>query len=67
MQEYQHRVVQEKADLDEKIAKLNAFLGTQDFFKIVPDAAERSRLTSQYGAMTEYSRILGERIENFTE
>jgi hypothetical protein len=65
MQEYQQRVVQEKANLDEKIAKLNAFLGQDGFPARVPDEAERSRLTSQFSVMSEYSRILGERIANF--
>lgn len=65
MQEYQQRVVQEKAELDLKIAKLDAFLGQQGFASKVPDESERSRLTSQFAVMTEYSRILGERIENF--
>ena len=62
MQPFQERVVQEKAELDEKIEKLAAF---------VPGASgivtfeELSRLIAQLDVMTEYSLILGERIAAF--
>jgi len=62
MQPFQERVVQEKAELDEKIDKLAAFvpgaIGIVSF-------EELSRLIAQLDVMTEYSLILGERIAAF--
>jgi len=60
---YQERVVQEKADLDKKRAKLKAFR-SGDSFRDLP-LPEQCRLDRQYFTMLEYSRILGERIANF--
>ena len=57
---HQQRVVDEKRDLDEKLAKLTAFLRTEIFLGL--EARERERLTAQRGAMALYSSILGERI-----
>lgn len=57
---HQQRVVDEKRDLDGKLAKLTAFLRTELFLSL--DARERERLTAQRGAMALYSFILGERI-----
>ena len=62
MRPFQERVVQEKAELDEKIDKLAAFvpgaIGIVSF-------EELSRLIAQLDVMTEYSLILGERIAAF--
>lgn len=66
MQEYQERVIQEQKDLDEKILKLDAFLQRPNFYQRVPDSVERSLLRAQFGAMKEYSRLLGERIRCFS-
>lgn len=63
LQPYQERVVVEKRELDEKLVKLDSFLEGPVFFHLPVD--ERSRLSSQYGVMQEYSRILGERIGAF--
>jgi len=63
MAPYQERVAQEKKELDEKLAKLDAF-GRTDLFASLP-ADERGRLNRQHSAMEEYSRILGERIAAF--
>jgi hypothetical protein len=63
MAPHQERVVQEKKELDEKLAKLDAF-GRTDFYKTLPDD-EQGRLNRQHSFMEEYSRILGERIAAF--
>lgn len=65
MREYQQRVVEEKKELDIKIAKLDAFVGGAVYFDL--DDEEQDRLTAQRTAMGEYSDILGERIEAFTD
>lgn len=63
MEAYQERVVAEKSELDDKIAKLYQFRTTPIFNGL--DPAEQSRLTDQQVTMQEYSRILGERIAAF--
>ena len=63
MEAYQERVVAEKRELDEKLAKLSAF-GRTDLFASLPEG-EQGRLNRQHAVMEEYSRILGERIEAF--
>lgn len=60
---HQQRVVAEKAQLDDKLLKLRKFI-SQDLFKTLPDI-ERELLTTQAGAMTEYSDILAQRIAFF--
>jgi hypothetical protein len=60
---HQQRVVDEKADLDEKIEKLGLFFATPTFTSL--PAEEQSRLRQQQHAMTAYSCILRERIEAF--
>ncbi|WP_430230526.1 crAss001_48 related protein [Paraburkholderia tropica] len=60
---HQVRVVAEKNELDEKIAKLVSFVGSPTWSRL--DEAERSRLTEQGLAMQDYSRILGDRIAAF--
>ena len=66
MQPYQERVVAEKAELDEKLGKLETFIfrGAGKWFDVL--AAERLRMTKQYCHMMDYSRVLGERIAAFT-
>lgn len=63
LQPHQQRVVTEKAELDEKLAKLMAFLGTPTYAGL--SEAERSRLRSQSFFMVGYSAVLGERIDAF--
>lgn len=60
---HQHRVVLEKQDLDDKLQKLMSFISSPAF--IVLDAEERRRLEEQALHMTNYSRVLGERIAAF--
>lgn len=64
MQPFQQRVVDEKKELDEKIAKLKAFWDNP-VFPTLPEV-ERVRLERQFDVMEEYSSILAERIANFT-
>lgn len=63
MQAYQTRVVEEKAELDEKIAKLGIFLGRGDSIEI--EKADRDLLVNQLDAMSVYSDILNQRIARF--
>jgi hypothetical protein len=61
---HQERVVTEKAELDEKLAKLKVFITEGDMFSRLP-ADERDRLQDQADIMTNYSCILGDRIAAF--
>ena len=63
MLEYQQRVVDEKVALDEKIEKLDKFIGG-DIFKALSDC-EQTLLARQITIMIEYSVILGKRISEF--
>lgn len=64
MREHEKRVLVEKVDLDEKTAKLEAFLNNQtasaDLSKV-----ERGLMAMQLIAMKTYSNVLGERIKGF--
>ena len=64
MQEHQQRVVTEKVELDEKLAKLKTFIERSDVYTRL-DNAEQKRLEDQASIMTEYSAILGDRIAAF--
>lgn len=63
MEEYKERVVVEKHELDVKLEKLRLFFSTSIFNNI--DSEEQDRLYRQEVRMTQYSKILGERIKNF--
>jgi hypothetical protein len=64
MAPHQQRVVDEKAELDEKREKLLAFFNT-DLFRGL-DQAEKDRLRTQHGVMGVYSEILHQRIAAFS-
>ena len=64
MSPYQHRVVEEKRQLDDKINKLRFFIHANDTYTGL-DQAEQMRLNDQLNVMTRYSEILGERAKNF--
>lgn len=64
MEAFQTRVIEEKAELDEKIEKLQAFFGT-DIYPTL-DTAEQMRLQMQHHLMTGYSLVLQQRIEAFS-
>jgi|HubBroStandDraft_5_1064220.scaffolds.fasta_scaffold55141_2 hypothetical protein len=63
MQPYQQRVIDEKAELDEKLTKLTTFLAGS-LVATLP-AGEQDRLDRQANIMQQYSMILGERIAAF--
>lgn len=63
MQPHQQRVVDERAELDDKYAKLVTFIGLPKFGSL--DPAERDRLRAQAAAMQAYSEILEQRIDAF--
>jgi hypothetical protein len=65
MQPHQERVVTEKRELDEKLAKLKTFIFEDGKIFNTLDPAERDRLEDQFTAMTRYSAILGKRIAAF--
>lgn len=60
---HQQRVVDEKAELDDKIAKLEAFK-KGDLFKSL-DVEDRALLVVQATYMEAYSKTLGKRIDRF--
>ena len=61
---HQQRVLDEKQDLDLRIARLDEFMRRNPTFTTL-DAPERDRLEIQLDMMRDYSGILGERIANF--
>jgi hypothetical protein len=63
MKPHEERVVTEKRELDEKIAKLNAFYANP-VFKELP-FGDRTLLLDQCSVMEQYSKILEARIARF--
>jgi hypothetical protein len=63
MQEFQQRVIDEKAALDERITKLETF-SQGPVYATLPEA-EQTRLGHQVEYMQMYSDVLGERIAAF--
>jgi hypothetical protein len=63
MLEFQDRVIQEKAELSDKLDKLEAFEGGRVYNSLPP--AEQSRLTRQLWIMRLYEQVLAERISAF--
>lgn len=61
---HQIRVVAEKRELDERLQRLVAFMGTATFAEL-PEA-ERARMTRQHNLMQQLSAVLGERIDAFS-
>lgn len=61
---HQQRVVDEQADLAERLSNLLSFCRSPVFFGL--DRAEQSRLRSQARFMDGYLAVLGERIEAFS-
>jgi hypothetical protein len=60
---YQDRVVEEKRELDEKLAKLIAFIAVERFG--VLSMREQVRMYHQRDIMEDYSKVLGDRIDAF--
>jgi hypothetical protein len=63
MQPHQERVINEKSELDEKLAKLHKFLHSDFYQQLSSD--ERMRLLRQSIHMEDYTKVLGERIVAF--
>lgn len=63
LQLHQDRVVDEKTQLDDRLAKLTVFLESQTFAGL--DAAEQGRLRRQRTIMGQLSEVLAERIAAF--
>jgi hypothetical protein len=61
---YQQRVIDEKADLDEKIGKLRFFIDRAPLFESLP-IKEQGLMRQQLIVMTQYAQILAERIQSF--
>lgn len=61
---YQQRVVDERAELDAKLDRLDAFIGTPVFSGLPDD--HKLLLEQQSAVMSTYSDILAERIAAFT-
>jgi hypothetical protein len=63
LQPHQQRVIDEKSELDERLAKLVIFMGTELCLSL--PFAERGRLKRQASAMKDYTEVLAERIAAF--
>lgn len=61
---HEQRVVDEKADNDERMQKLGAFMDSNPLFGKLP-AAEQERMARQHSLMFQLSIVLGERIAAF--
>ena len=65
LQQHQQRVIDEKKELDEKLAKLDKFIKSDNFESIVGISDECNRLREQAICMAAYSDILNARIVAF--
>lgn len=65
LQPHQQRVIEEKEQLEERLAKLHGFIDG-DLYSTL-DEAERSRLRQQRYYMSGYLQALRERVDAFTE
>lgn len=64
MQAFQERVIEERNDLVEKVAKLDVFLTNVDLVdNLIP--GEEQRLQRQAEIMKQYIEVLDERIQYF--
>ncbi len=63
MEPHQQRVVDEKAELDERIENLGDFCNTPIFASL--EQVEQNRLNRQFMIMELYAQVLGERIAEF--
>lgn len=61
---HQVRVVEEAADLLDKISKLDSFIESNSIFQSLSDS-EKKRLKLQLSSMECYYSVLSERIDNF--
>lgn len=61
---YQQRVIQEREELEGRLAKLQTFIAGNTAFPTLPEE-EQQRLRRQFAAMLELSDVLRERIAAF--
>jgi hypothetical protein len=64
MEDYQQRVVNEKANLDKLIASLEVFMQSQRL-RDIRNVYEKERLARQLEIMIAYSNVLNGRIIHF--
>lgn len=65
---YKERVIEEKSELDSKLVKLLAFIGSPSDITATWQGLgrdEQQRLEIQARLMAAYSNVLGDRIANF--
>ena len=60
---HQERMLLERAELDARIAKLQAFTMSAEFDKL--DEESLLLMLEQFAAMQNYSNVLGQRIARF--
>jgi hypothetical protein len=65
MQPFQQRVIEERTELERKRLALESFLAGP-VFKSLP-TAEQERMAKQFYHMTEYSLVLRDRINAFSD
>jgi len=65
MEDWQQRVVDEKAELDEKLSKLQEFIEFSPSFSTLETRDARLLMQQEY-IMRNYSDILAKRIERFS-
>ena len=61
METFIQRIVDEKAELDERAGKLGDFVKSEKFHSL--DSDMQSLMVKQYDVMKRYSVILGKRLE----
>lgn len=61
MESFIQRIVDEKAELDERAGKLGDFVKSEKFHSL--DSEMQSLMVEQYDVMKRYSVILGKRLE----
>lgn len=61
--DFRQRVRDEKAELDDKLSRLQPFLASNIFAGLAP--AEQDRMRRQLSLMQDYSAVLGDRIAAF--
>lgn len=61
MEPFIQRIVDEKAQLDERAGKLGDFVKSEKFHSL--DSEMQSLIVEQYDVMKRYSVILGKRLE----
>lgn len=60
MEDFKKRLIVERDELDDKIAKLGSFIGSPRFKDL--DELNKDLLVAQWGVMRQYSDILNKRI-----